>query len=86
MKEAGLPGLEIGTWFGLLAPAATPKDITAKLNTEIVKIIKSPEFKKKMFDIGAEPVGNKPDEMAKQIKEETEKFAHLVKVGKVTVE
>jgi tripartite-type tricarboxylate transporter receptor subunit TctC len=86
MKEAGLPGLEIGTWFGLLAPAATPKDITAKLNTEIVKIIKSPEFKKKMFDIGAEPVGNKPEEMAKQIKEETEKFAHLVKVGKVTVE
>jgi hypothetical protein len=39
-----------------------------------------------MFDIGAEPVGNKPEEMAKQIKEETEKFAHLVKVGKVTVE
>lgn len=86
MKEAGLPGLEIGTWFGLLAPAATPKDVVAKLNTEVVKIIKSPEFKKKMFDIGAEPVGNKQEEMAKQIKEETEKFAHLVKVGKVTVE
>jgi tripartite-type tricarboxylate transporter receptor subunit TctC len=86
MKEAGLPGLEIGTWFGLLAPAATPKEITNKLNAEVVKIIKSAEFKKKMFEIGAEPVGNKPEEMAKQIKEETEKFANLVKVGKVTVE
>jgi tripartite-type tricarboxylate transporter receptor subunit TctC len=51
-----------------------------------VKIINTPEFKKQMFDIGAEPIGNKPDEMAKQIKEETEKFASLVKAGKVTLD
>jgi tripartite-type tricarboxylate transporter receptor subunit TctC len=86
MKEAGLPGLDIGTWFGLLAPTGTPKEITTRLNAEVVKITKSADFKKKMFDIGAEPIGNKPEEMAKQIKEETEKFSHLVKVGKVTVE
>ncbi len=86
LQEAGVPGIAIGTWFGLLAPAATPKDVVAKLNTEIVKIINSPEFKKQMFDIGAEPVGNKPDEMAKQIKDETEKFAGLVKVGKITID
>lgn len=86
LQEAGLPGIAIGTWFGLLAPAATPKDIVAKLNTDIVKIIQTPEFKKQMLDIGAEPVGNKPEEMARQIKEETEKFAGLVKVGKVTLD
>ena len=86
LQEAGVPGIAIGTWFGLLAPAATPKDVVTKLNTEVVKIINTPEFKKQMFDIGAEPIGNKPDEMAKQIKEETEKFAGLVKAGKVTLD
>jgi tripartite-type tricarboxylate transporter receptor subunit TctC len=86
LQEAGVPNLAIGTWFGLLAPAATPKPVIVRLNTEIVKIIQSPEFKKQMADIGAEPVGNKPEEMAKQIKEETEKFARLVKDGKITLE
>lgn len=86
LQEAGIPNIAIGTWFGLLAPAATPKPVVARLNAEVVKIIQSPEFKKQMADIGAEPVGNKPEEMAKQIKEETEKFAQLVKVGKVTLD
>ncbi len=86
LQEAGVPNLAIGTWFGLLAPATTPKPVIARLNTEIVKIIQSPEFKKQMADIGAEPIGNKPEEMAKQIKEETEKFARLVKDGKITLE
>ena len=86
MQEAGIAGLDIGTWFGLLAPAATPKDITEKLNKEIVKIINTPEFQKQMADIGAEPVGNSQQEMARQIQEETEKFAGLVKAGNVKVE
>ena len=86
LQEAGVPNLTIGTWFGLLAPAATPKPVVARLNAEVVKIIQSPEFRKQMADIGAEPVGNKPDEMARQIREETEKFANLVKVGKVPLD
>jgi tripartite-type tricarboxylate transporter receptor subunit TctC len=86
LSEAGLSGFNIGTWFGVLAPTATPKDVLARLNTEMVKIIKSPEFVKRMDDIGAQPVGNKAEEMARQIKEETEKFAALVKAGNVTVE
>lgn len=86
LQEAGVPNLAIGTWFGLLAPAATPKPVIARLNSELVKIIQSPEFKKQMADIGAEPIGNQPEEMATQIKEETEKFARLVKDGKITLE
>ena len=86
MQEAGIAGLNIGTWFGLLAPAATPKDITEKLNKEIVRIINTPEFQKQMADIGAEPVGNTQQEMAKQIQEETDKFAVLVKAGNVKVD
>jgi tripartite-type tricarboxylate transporter receptor subunit TctC len=86
LQEAGVPNIAIGTWFGLLAPAATHPAVVARLNTELVKIIQSPEFKKQMQDIGAEPVGNKPEEMGKQIREETEKFARLVKDGKITLE
>jgi len=85
MKESGV-NMEIGTWFGLLAPAATPKDITAKLNAEIVKIIKSAEFQKQMFDIGAEPVGNTQAQMAKQIADETVKFSGLAKAAKLSIE
>jgi tripartite-type tricarboxylate transporter receptor subunit TctC len=86
LDEAGLKGFDIGTWFGVLAPAATPKDIVARLNTEMVKVIQSPEFRKRMDEIGAEPIGNSSDQMAQQIKGETEKFARLVRDAKVTIE
>jgi tripartite-type tricarboxylate transporter receptor subunit TctC len=86
LNEAGLKGFDIATWFGVLAPAATPKDVVARLNTEMVKVIRSPEFKKRMDEIGAEPIGSSPDQMALQIKGETEKFARIVKDAKVTIE
>jgi tripartite-type tricarboxylate transporter receptor subunit TctC len=86
LQEAGVPNVAIGTWFGLLAPNSTPKPVVARLSTELLKIIQSPDFQKQMADIGAEPVGNKPEEMARQIREETAKFADLVKSGKVSVE
>ena len=67
LDESGLKGFDLGTWFGILAPAATPGEIVTRLNTELVKIINSAEFRKKMADIGAEPVGNTPEQMARQI-------------------
>ena len=48
LAESGIKDFNQGTWFGILAPAATPKEVVTKLNTEIVKIIQSPEFKKRM--------------------------------------
>jgi tripartite-type tricarboxylate transporter receptor subunit TctC len=86
LEEAGLKGFNIGTWFGVLAPAATPKDIVTRLSSEMMAIIASPEFIKRMDEIGAQPIGNKPAEMAQQIANETAKFASLVKTGKVTVD
>ena len=86
LEEAGLKGFKVGTWFGVLAPAATPKDILARLNAEMVKIIHSPEFKKRMDEIGAEPIGDSAAQMATQIKSETDKFAKLVKEAKVVIE
>lgn len=86
LDESGLKGFNLGTWFGLLAPAATPTDVVTRLNAEVVKIINSPEFRKKMDDIGAQPVGDTPVQMAKQIKDDTERFSKLVKDAKVTIE
>ncbi len=86
LDESGLKGFNLGTWFGLLAPAATPADVVTRLNTEVVKIINSPEFRKKMDDIGAQPIGDTPAQMAKQIKDDTERFSKLVKDAKVTIE
>jgi tripartite-type tricarboxylate transporter receptor subunit TctC len=86
LDEAGLKGFDIGTWFGVLAPAGTPKEITARLNAEMVKVIHSPEFRKRMDEIGAEPIGDSSARMAAQIKGETEKFAKLVKDAKLTIE
>ena len=86
LEQAGLQGFDIGTWFGVLAPAATPKDIVARLNAEMTRIIKSPEFAEKMLAIGADPIGDSAAEMATRIREETVKFAKLVKDGNVTVE
>lgn len=86
LEEAGLKGFNQGTWFGVLAPAATPKEIVARLNTEIVKIVKSPEFRKRLEELGSEAIGNTSEEMATQIKADTERYATLVKEAKVTIE
>ncbi|MCY1556371.1 hypothetical protein D9M68_931110 [compost metagenome] len=86
LEEAGLKGFDIGTWFGVLAPAATPKEVVSKLNAEMVKIIKSPDFAQRMHAIGADPIGDTPGEMATRIRAETGKFARLVKEGNVTVD
>ena len=86
LEEAGLKGFNIGTWFGVLAPVATPKDIVTRLNAEMVKVIQSAEFRKRMEEIGAEPIGNSTDQMAQQIRSETEKFARLVRDAKVTID
>jgi tripartite-type tricarboxylate transporter receptor subunit TctC len=67
------------------APAATPEDVLARLSTEMVKVTQSPEFRQRMADIGAEPIGHSADQMAQQTRSDREKFARLVD-AKVTIE
>jgi len=86
IAEAALPGFEVTTWFGALAPAKTPKELIAKLNAEIVKILAMPDVRKRLLDAGAEPVGNTPEQMAAQIKRETEEYAKVVKQAKIVAE
>lgn len=85
MAEAGLPGYEIAGWFGVLAPAATPADVVGRLNAEMVKIIRSPDFSRRMAEIGAVPIGDTPAEMKARIGTDTENYAKLVKDAKVAI-
>ena len=85
-SSRGKPALKRRDWIGVLAPIGTPPEVVARLSAEMVKIIHSPDFRKRMDDIGAEPVGNTPAQMAQQIADDTRRFAQLVKDNKVTVD
>ena len=86
LSETVLPGFDVGTWFGLLAPANTPPAIVQKLNAEIVKIIQQPDVQKQMLEAGSEPIANTSQQMAAQIKAELEAFDTVVKQIKLVVE
>ncbi|HEY4375444.1 MAG TPA: tripartite tricarboxylate transporter substrate binding protein [Burkholderiales bacterium] len=86
LDEAGIKGVTVRTWFGILAPAGTPKDIVTHLNAEMVKVMATPTFKQRMYDIGCEIVADSPEQMAARIKDDTERFAKLVKAAGVSVD
>jgi tripartite-type tricarboxylate transporter receptor subunit TctC len=86
LEEAGLPGFDIRTWYGVLAPAATPKPVLDRLSAEMLKIIKSPQFAASMAAGGCEPMGSTPGEMAALIASEMAKFARIVREGNVVIE
>jgi tripartite-type tricarboxylate transporter receptor subunit TctC len=86
LAESGLAGFDMGSWFGLLAPAKTPPEIVKKLNVEIVKVLNRPDVQKTFADIGAQKVGDTPAQMAALIKSDTDKYGMLAKKIGVKVE
>jgi tripartite-type tricarboxylate transporter receptor subunit TctC len=76
-----LPGYSASGWYGLLAPAGTPKPVITRLHAEAVKALRAPDVVDKLSSQGAEPVASSPDEFAAFIRSETEKWANLVKVA-----
>ena len=79
VSESGLAGFEFNSWFALLAPAGTAKDIIAKLNAEVVKALADPDVRDKLNMQGVTPRGTSADELGTLTKAQFEKYARLIK-------
>ncbi len=86
VAEAGLPGFEVTSWYGVLAPTGTARDITNRLSRDIAKSLSTPDMRQRFADLGATPVGNTPDEFAAFIKREGAKWAKAIKISGARVE
>ena len=84
--EVGLPGVYASSWYGLSAPAGTPKAIIAKLNAEANAVLKSPEFQKRMLAFGAEVGGGTPEEYGRFMASETKRYAEIVRISGVKLD
>jgi len=79
MAAAGLPGYESISIYGVFAPSGTPRPVVEKLNAEIVRVLSAPELKDRFFNIGTEPVGGSPDQLAATIRSEMLRMARVIK-------
>ena len=84
--ESGVPGYEVVTWFGPLAPAKTPRDIVGRLNAELMKIVQRPDMRERLTAEGADPLGSTPEQFAAHIKGEIERWAKVVKAANIRPE
>jgi len=86
IAEAGVPGYNSSAWFGLVAPAGTPKPVVDKLSAETQRILKLPDVNERLSALGAEPVGDRPEQFATHIKSEIAKWAKVIKDANVELQ
>jgi tripartite-type tricarboxylate transporter receptor subunit TctC len=86
VAESGVPGYDSGAWFGLVAPAHTPKDVVNKLSRETARILQLADVRARLTDLGAEPVGGTPEQFAAHIKSEIAKWAKVIKEANVELQ
>jgi tripartite-type tricarboxylate transporter receptor subunit TctC len=86
MKEAGLPGVEVGSWYGFHAPAGTPKPIIDKLHAEMTKAMKTPELRERFAGVGADTVANTPAQFSAFIDAELKKWGQVIRTAGVKLE
>jgi tripartite-type tricarboxylate transporter receptor subunit TctC len=79
VAESGLPGYEAVSWYGLFAPAGTPRDIVVRLNAETVRALKLPDVRQLMLAQGAEPVSDSPEQFAAIVKGDVAKWGEVVR-------
>lgn len=83
VSESGIPGFVTGSWQGVLAPASTPADIVKKINATVVDVLKMPEIHDKLVGLGADVIGNSPEEFERFLVEDTERWAKVVRDGNI---
>jgi tripartite-type tricarboxylate transporter receptor subunit TctC len=86
MAEAGVPGFDISTWFGLMAPAGTPPEVIAKWNSDVTKVLSAPQMRARLEAQGAQAAPDSPAEFARFIDEELVKYAKIVKASGAKVD
>ena len=86
VAESGFPEFEASSWFGLLGPAELPREIVLKLESEVLRALKVPELRAKLVQQGADPVGSTPEEFAAYMRDETAKWAKVVKASGATAQ
>jgi tripartite-type tricarboxylate transporter receptor subunit TctC len=86
VSEAGVNGYEAGTWYGLLAPSGTPKEVVSRLHAESMKYLGSPDVKQRLDNAGFEAIGTTPEQFGAYIRTETEKWGKVVRAAGVRVE
>ena len=86
IAEAGVPQFAVNNWYGVFVPAGTPKEIVARLNTEIVKVLNLPDAKQRLLESGIEATPSTPEQFATYILAETRKWAKVVKDANIKVE
>ena len=79
MHESGFPGFQAATYYGLLAPAATPRPIINRMHEELVKIVRLPELTEKFAELGVIPVGSSPEQFADMLREDVAKWSNIVR-------
>ena len=84
--ESGLPGYALTNWFGLLAPAATPKETVLKIHADVIRVLRDPEAKKRITDLGADVVGNSPEEFGAAMRAESAQWAEIIKAANIRAE
>ncbi len=86
IAEAGIPGFVSGSWAGLLGPAGTPRAVVDRLSSEIAKIVRTPETRARIVELGAEPVGNTPDEFRRFMDAEVARWAKVITQAMIRIE
>jgi tripartite-type tricarboxylate transporter receptor subunit TctC len=86
VAESGLPGYAMTTWYGLVAPTGVPRDVIARLNTEINRILKLPDIRERFASLGADPVGGSPEQFGAYIRSEVAKFTKVAKERGIALE
>jgi len=86
LAEAGMPAFDRYTWFGMFAPAGTPKEIVARVQAEVVAALKAPDLLERFTAVGAEPVGSTPEQFVERIKSDATKWAEVIRAANVKVQ
>jgi tripartite-type tricarboxylate transporter receptor subunit TctC len=86
VAESGLPGFDAGVWYGVLAPAGTPREIVTRLNGEVVRALQQPDYRKLLVGNTIEPIGSSPEQLGQYVRSELAKWGKVIKAAGVHVD